>query len=67
MDEQRKQANLSLQNNTEDNEALYEHYRFVVDKGQSPLRIDKYLVIKTEGVSRNRIQNAIAAGMRNTG
>lgn len=49
-------------NSGEENETLYEHYHFVVDKGQSPLRIDKFLVMRTEGKSRNRIQNAIAAG-----
>ena len=41
---------------------LYEHYRFVVDKGQKMLRIDKYLVDRIEGASRNRIQNAADAG-----
>lgn len=41
---------------------LYEHFRFVVDGGQSLLRIDKYLLNKLEGVSRTRIQNAADAG-----
>ena len=41
---------------------LYEHYAFVVDKGQSPVRIDKYVTDKIEGASRNRIQNAADAG-----
>lgn len=41
--------------NDEDDE-LYVHHEFVVDKGQSPLRIDKYLVNKIEGTSRNKIQ-----------
>ena len=41
-----------------DNE-LHEHYRFVVDPGQSPLRIDKYLLDKLEKASRSRIQKAI--------
>lgn len=41
---------------------LYEHLRIVVDKGQSLLRIDKFLIIRTENTSRNRIQNAINAG-----
>ena len=27
---------------------LYEHYRFVVDKGQVPLRIDKYMCEKMQ-------------------
>ncbi|MEG2946799.1 MAG: RluA family pseudouridine synthase [Bacteroidales bacterium] len=41
---------------------LYEHFRFVVDKGQKMTRIDKYLVDRMEGTSRNRIQNAADAG-----
>lgn len=40
---------------------LYEHYRFEVDKGQSLLRIDKYLTNLMAGVSRNRIQDAADA------
>lgn len=40
----------------------YEHQRFVVDKGQSLQRIDKYLVDRMAGVSRNRIQEAAEAG-----
>jgi len=48
---------------TEDeNTELYEHFRFVVDKGQSLLRIDKYLADKIENISRTRIQNAANAG-----
>ncbi|MDR1554259.1 MAG: RluA family pseudouridine synthase [Prevotellaceae bacterium] len=43
--------------NEEQND-LYEHYSFSVDKGQSPVRIDKYVTDKIEGASRNRIQNA---------
>lgn len=41
---------------------LYEHYRFTADKGQSLVRIDKYLYDRLEHVSRNRIQNAAEAG-----
>ena len=35
---------------------LYEHFRFVVDSGQEPLRIDKYMLEKLQHSSRNRIQ-----------
>jgi 23S rRNA pseudouridine1911/1915/1917 synthase len=42
-------------------EELYEHYRFTVDKGQAPLRIDKYLMNHVGNTSRNRIQNACDA------
>ncbi|MCK4637834.1 MAG: RluA family pseudouridine synthase [Bacteroidales bacterium] len=41
---------------------LYEHFRFVVDKGQALLRIDKYLMNRIESASRNKIQNAAKAG-----
>ena len=41
---------------------LFEHYRFNVDKGQGLLRIDKYLYNKLENISRTRIQNAARAG-----
>ncbi|MEO5909563.1 MAG: RluA family pseudouridine synthase [Pelobium sp.] len=41
---------------------LYEHLKIVVDKGQSLLRIDKFLMHRVENASRNRIQNAIDAG-----
>lgn len=40
----------------------FEHYRFEVDKGQSALRIDKYLTNLMANVSRNRIQEAADIG-----
>lgn len=44
-----------------DNE-LFEHFRFVADRGQGPLRVDKFLVDRIVGTSRNRIQNAADGG-----
>ncbi|MBP1641308.1 MAG: ribosomal large subunit pseudouridine synthase [Bacteroidetes bacterium] len=41
---------------------LFEHFRFVADKGQTLLRIDKFLVDRIQNASRNRIQEAAAAG-----
>ena len=41
---------------------LFEHYRFVVDPGQSLLRIDKYLFVRIENISRTRITSAANAG-----
>ena len=41
---------------------LFEHLRIVVDKGQSLIRIDKFLMLRVENATRNRIQNAIEAG-----
>jgi len=46
----------------EDEQDLFEHFNIVVDKGQSLLRIDKFLMHRIENASRNRIQNAIDAG-----
>jgi 23S rRNA pseudouridine1911/1915/1917 synthase len=46
----------------EDPAQLYEHFRVVVDKGQTPVRIDKYLFERIVNASRNRIQMAADAG-----
>lgn len=47
---------------SDESNELYEHFHFVVDKGQALFRIDKYLMAKIENASRNRIQNAAHAG-----
>lgn len=47
---------------TEDGREMYEHFRFVADKGQQMLRVDKFLVDRMEKTSRNRIQQAADAG-----
>ena len=41
---------------------LYEHYSFTAEKGQSPLRIDKYLMNFIEHATRNKIQEAAKSG-----
>ncbi len=45
-----------------ESQEMFEHHRFVVDKGQGMLRIDKYVQAKIEGISRNKIQNTARAG-----
>lgn len=47
----------------DEKEELYEHSVIKVDKGQIPLRIDKFLLNRLENVSRSRIQNVADAGM----
>jgi 23S rRNA pseudouridine1911/1915/1917 synthase len=42
---------------------LYERLTIKVDRGQEPLRIDKFLMARMEGATRNKIQQAIEAGM----
>jgi len=51
-----------LELSEQDEQDLYEHLRLIVDKGQSLLRIDKFLMHRIENASRNRIQNAIEQG-----
>ena len=43
-------------------EELHEHFSFVADKGQEPLRVDKYLMNRIENATRNKIQQAAKAG-----
>jgi 23S rRNA pseudouridine1911/1915/1917 synthase len=43
-------------------EGLYEHHRIVADKGQTLLRIDKFLMTKIANASRNKIQEGIESG-----
>ena len=46
----------------EENQDLYEHYRFVADRGQGLLRIDKFLMTRIENATRNKVQQAAHAG-----
>ena len=41
---------------------LYEHFAVTADKGQTPLRLDKFLTVRMEHCSRNRIQTAVDSG-----
>lgn len=50
-----------LETGDEEIPALYEHFKFVADKGQNLLRVDKFLVARIENASRNRIQQAAEA------
>ncbi|KAB1067842.1 RluA family pseudouridine synthase [Tamlana haliotis] len=45
-----------------DEDDLFEHHAFTVDKGQTPLRIDKYLMNFIENATRNKIQDAAKDG-----
>lgn len=46
----------------DEEQQLYEHFRVVVDNGQDPVRIDKFLFEHLQHSSRNRIQKAAEAG-----
>lgn len=43
-------------------ETLFKEIRLAVDKGQSPVRIDKFLIDHVANTSRNKIQQAADAG-----
>ena len=45
----------------EQEQELYENHRFTVDRGQETMRMDKYLQMRIEGVSRTKIQGAAKA------
>lgn len=59
MEETNKEINLDDETGNDD---LYEHFRFVADKGQQPLRVDKYLMNKVENATRNKIQKSAKDG-----
>ena len=50
----------ALQDSTDE---LYERFNFTADKGQEPFRIDKFLMNRIEGATRNKLQQAINAGL----
>ena len=60
MQDELRQDNPEAQDN---NDELYERFSFKTDKGQEPLRIDKFLMNRIEGASRNKLQQAINAHM----
>ena len=41
---------------------LHEHYKFVANEGQVPLRVDKFLMNFIENATRNKIQEAAKEG-----
>jgi len=51
------------QEQNESSDELYERFSFKTDKGQEPLRIDKYLMNRIEGATRNKLQQGINNGM----
>ena len=45
-----------------ENKDLHEHFHFVAQKGQQPLRVDKYLMNYIENATRSKIQQAAKDG-----
>ena len=55
-------VDVALSLDEEGDSRLYEHLRMEVDRGQEPVRIDKYMSEHVQHSSRNRIQKAADAG-----
>lgn len=54
-------ANTDLSQDSNADE-LYERHAFTADPGQQPMRIDKWVQMRLENVSRNKVQQAIDNG-----
>lgn len=50
------------EDSAEFSEVLYERLNLLVDKGQDPMRLDKFLTARIENISRNKVQQAIDGG-----
>ncbi|MFD2920063.1 RluA family pseudouridine synthase [Terrimonas rubra] len=57
------QPDINEHGSEDHNEALYERFSFTIDKGQEPLRIDKFLMQRIENATRNKLQQGIKDGM----
>ena len=49
----------NIEEEIQETEELYEKLVLIIDKGQEPLRIDKFLMSRIEGATRNKIQQGI--------
>ncbi|MEG0807391.1 MAG: RluA family pseudouridine synthase [Alistipes sp.] len=53
---------LTQADDDDEGEGLYEHFAVTADKGQTPMRLDKFLTVRMEHCSRNRVQAAADSG-----
>jgi 23S rRNA pseudouridine1911/1915/1917 synthase len=57
------EAENSIEEQEGEGETLYEKKIILVDKGQEPLRIDKYVQVRIMGATRNKLQRGIDNGL----
>src|SRR3954470_2779530 len=57
------ETNQPLEEVPDSSEELYQRFVFTADKGQEPFRIDKFLMNRIEGATRNKLQQAINSGL----
>ena len=60
--ESRRRAAAADGGEVEEGDELYEHFAVDVDRGQEPMRLDKFLTLRMQHCSRNRIQTAVDSG-----
>lgn len=53
----------NVEESQDSSDELYQRFVFTADKGQEPFRIDKFLMNRIEGATRNKLQQAINAGL----
>jgi 23S rRNA pseudouridine1911/1915/1917 synthase len=63
MKQMKKELNNKGEQLQDINDELFERFNLIVDKGQEPLRIDKFLMSRIERATRNKLQQAINAGL----
>ena len=59
---QQEDTNEITDEQSEGTDELYERLTIIIDKGQEPLRLDKFLTARIENASRNKVQQAIESG-----
>lgn len=60
---EKEQTGIDNNDINDNSDELYERFNLTVDKGQEPLRIDKFLISRLERATRNKLQQAINMGM----
>jgi 23S rRNA pseudouridine1911/1915/1917 synthase len=58
-----EELNKNTEENSDTSDELYQRFVFTADKGQEPFRIDKFLMNRIEGATRNKLQQAINTGL----
>ncbi len=58
-----EEFNKNAEETVDTTDELYQRFVFNADKGQEPYRIDKFLMNRIEGATRNKLQQAINTGL----
>ncbi len=61
-EEEEELQDINPDDSEDDEDDYFDHQEIVIDRKQTPIRIDKFLMDRLMKISRNRVQNAIRAG-----